>query len=206
MWFTVPRDCASSAINRFLLSRNSTRNCSTRSRPMVACRYSCSRAELDSTGRSCTSARTSRSAAACTVFSAAAPASPSPSTPRKSGSGAATALANDPNRASSARAIGFVSRRGSARNNTSSSSSWSATLSGPAVSSRARSRRRCPSALTGLGGLASAASAPPPPSRSVTRAASAARLARHGSIATARPDARSRITSTVCARAQTSPP
>jgi hypothetical protein len=65
--------------------------------------------------------RTSRLAAACTIFSSVMPANPFTSASRVSG--AAITSANEPNFASSVLASGLTSRRGSARNKSSSNSS-----------------------------------------------------------------------------------
>jgi hypothetical protein len=67
--------------------------------------------------------RSSRLAAAWTTFNSVMPAPPSPFTSASRASGAAITSAKEPNFASKVLASGLTSRRGSARNKSSSNSS-----------------------------------------------------------------------------------
>jgi hypothetical protein len=75
----------------------------------------------DSTGRFFTAPRKNRAAAACTILNSVIAESPSPLTSTSRASGAAITSANEPNFSSSVLASGLTSRRGSARNSSSSS-------------------------------------------------------------------------------------
>ena len=88
---------------------------------MVVLQYSISADQLDSAGRFSTRARASRWAAASTTFSSQITAWPTPGGSRSRAGSAEITPLKSPNRSSSRLANGLTSRRGMARNSTSSS-------------------------------------------------------------------------------------